>query len=109
MLKQGLSSPIRIGIVIPNPHHRSLWLGCDPVNGGNYWSDGPLDEGQVRSVKLELGAVAPDKNSVGFTQRCEWIRTQAGSPLTEERRYLVTILSTVGWNELRAVPAERGV
>ena len=26
---------------LPYPHHRGVWLGCDPLNGGDYWSDGP--------------------------------------------------------------------
>ena len=25
---------------LPYPHHRSLFFGCDKVNGGNYWQEG---------------------------------------------------------------------
>ena len=39
----GLSLVTESGL--PYPHHRGLWLGCDPLNGGNYWSDGPLKQG----------------------------------------------------------------
>ena len=39
---------------LPYPHHRGLWLGRDPVNGGNYWADNDLATGQIRSVELAL-------------------------------------------------------
>lgn len=32
----------------PYPHHRSLYLGCDHVNGANFWQQG-LDRGQIAS------------------------------------------------------------
>src|SRR5262245_9748034 len=44
---------------LPYPHHRGLWLGCDPVNGGNYWADNGLESGQIRSVELQLEKTAP--------------------------------------------------
>ncbi|MHC4682119.1 MAG: DUF6807 family protein [Planctomycetota bacterium] len=40
---------------LPYPHHRGLWLGCQPMNGGDYWGDNSLDNGQIRSVALRLG------------------------------------------------------
>jgi len=73
---------------LPYPHHRGLWLGCDPLNGGNYWSDGPLEQGQIRSVGLKLGEA--DESTVSFTDRCEWIRKDAPSPMKDERRFLLT-------------------
>jgi hypothetical protein len=27
----------------PYPHHRRLWMACDPLNGGNYWADNGLE------------------------------------------------------------------
>ena len=39
---------------LPYPHHRGLWLGCEPLNGGDYWADNGLESGKVKSVGLEL-------------------------------------------------------
>ena len=33
---------------MPWPHHRSMFLGCDHVNEGNYWQQ-PLSHGQIVS------------------------------------------------------------
>lgn len=76
---------------LPYPHHRSLWLGCDPLNGGNYWADNELAKGQIRSVDLELGESTPQ--SAVFTDRCEWVRPDAPSPLRDERKFTVAVLS----------------
>ena len=40
---------------LPYPHHRGLWLGCQPMNGGDYWGDTSLDTGHIRSTALQLG------------------------------------------------------
>jgi len=73
---------------LPYPHHRGLWLGCDPLNGGDYWSDGPLAEGHIRSTALVLGET--NEGSATFTDRCEWTREGAGSPWNDERRFTVS-------------------
>jgi len=39
---------------MPYPHHRSLFLGCQPLNGGDYWSSGSFDKGQIVSRQLTL-------------------------------------------------------
>src|SRR5215467_14030187 len=31
---------------LPYPHHRGIWLGCQPLNEGDYWGDTPLEKGQ---------------------------------------------------------------
>ena len=72
----------------PYPHHRGLWLGCDPLNGGNYWGDDGLESGQIRSVELQLLAPATGGNSVVFTQRCEWKRN-GSNPCNDERRHTI--------------------
>ena len=41
---------------VPYPHHRSVFLACDRVNGGNYWQ-GPIELGQIVSKGLKLGPV----------------------------------------------------
>jgi hypothetical protein len=74
----------------PYPHHRGLWLGCDPVNGGNYWADNGLESGQIRSVELQLDSKQRTSTSVAFSEKCVWCRA-GSSPFTDERRYTIAI------------------
>lgn len=78
---------------LPYPHHRGLWLGCDPLNGGNYWADNGLESGQIRSTELVLDEANSQKlsagNTVGFTQKCDW-RREGSNPFNDARRYVVT-------------------
>ena len=71
----------------PYPHHRGLWLGCDPVNGGNYWADNGLESGQIRSMELQLAEKAPTQSSVVFTEKCVWSRI-GSNPFHDQRRYV---------------------
>ena len=80
---------------LPYPHHRGLWLGCDPVNEGNYWSDGPLKQGQIKSTKLELTAAT--KESAQFQNDCQWVRSEAPSPLKDQRQFTVRVLGENAW------------
>ena len=75
---------------IPYPHHRGLWLGCDPVNGGNYWADNGLEAGQIRSTRLEVDKAKTTSNEVVFTQACSWER-QGSHPFTDERTVRVLV------------------
>jgi hypothetical protein len=74
---------------LPYPHHRGLWLGCEPLNGGDYWSDGPLKTGQIRSMALALGETTP--TSVVITNRCQWVRPDAPSPWQDERTFKISV------------------
>lgn len=80
---------------LPYPHHRGLWLGCQPLNGGDYWGDGALEQGQIRSAGAKLGPVSP--SSAVLTDRCEWVRKDAPSPLEDTRKFTVTVLSERVW------------
>ena len=73
----------------PYPHHRGLWLGCDPLNGGNYWADNGVESGQIKTVKLELLTEKPVDNTVTFTQECEWVR-EGSHPFDDKRKYTIT-------------------
>ena len=74
---------------LPYPHHRGLWLGCEPLEGGDYWSDGSLESGQIRSSGPRL--VGDGKEGpVVFEDQCEWIREGAPSPWQDRRRFEVT-------------------
>jgi len=53
---------------LPWPHHRSLFFGCDRVNGGNYWQE-EFDKGQILSAgpKLAKPRRNPWKSSTPVT------------------------------------------
>lgn len=75
---------------LPYPHHRGVWLGCDPLDGGNYWGDNELSIGHIRSTDLQLQD--PDEGGVvTFTNNCEWIREDASSPFEDRRIFKVSI------------------
>ena len=80
---------------LPYPHHRGLWLGCDPLNGGNYWADNGLESGQIKSEGLDLGQKT--ERSAEFTNRCRWVRKGAPSPCFDERKFTVSILDERVW------------
>jgi hypothetical protein len=74
----------------PYPHHRGLWLGCDPVNGGNYWADNGPESGQIRSMELQLAEKTPTQSSVVFTEKCVWSRI-GSNPFHDQRRYVISV------------------
>lgn len=76
---------------VPYPHHRGVWLGCEPLNGGDYWSDGSLEDGQIVSAGPVLGQV--DATSASIEDKCEWLRHGEPSPLSDHRRMRVRIPS----------------
>jgi hypothetical protein len=67
----------------PYPHHSSIFLGCDRVNGGNYWQEGP-ERGRIVSRRLRL--VRERGERVEFEQECVWERPGAAPPLDDWRR-----------------------
>ena len=73
---------------LPYPHHRGLWLGCDPLNGGNYWVDNGPESGQIRSVELLLDSKVATALSVRFTDNCVWSR-EGSNPFNDQRRYTI--------------------
>jgi hypothetical protein len=65
------------------PHHSSLWFGCDRVNGGNYWQEGP-ERGRIVSKAVRVVRGAGDE--VVIEQECDWERPNAPSPFRDQRR-----------------------
>src|SRR5262245_10803720 len=80
---------------LPYPHHRGLWLGCQPLNGGDYWGDTKLDTGHIRSVQLKLGKTSPQSGS--FSDRTEWLRKDYPSPLEDSRTFTITVADAKLW------------
>jgi hypothetical protein len=69
------------------PHHSSLFFGCDMVNGGNYWQEGP-ERGRIISVNAQIEKQGGD--SVVITDECIWSRPGALSPVRDSRKYIIT-------------------
>ncbi len=68
----------------PYPHHHSLFLGCDRVNGGNYWQEGN-ERGRIASETPRI--VTARGPRVEFEDRCRWRRPGAPEPLSDVRRF----------------------
>ena len=73
----------------PWPHHRSVFFGCDRVNGANYWQEGN-ERGQIvsRGPRLEPLKEQEDANAGGeviVTDVCDW-RVPGQPPVIEDRR-----------------------
>ncbi len=79
---------------LPYPHHRGLWLGLDPLNGGNYWH-GNLSDGRIRSVERKV--VDRSENTITFTDRCRWEREGAPEPFHDQRRITVSVKDAKRW------------
>jgi hypothetical protein len=66
----------------PWPHHRSLFFGCDQVNGGNYWQDSN-ERGQILSQGPKI--VVASGPAVVFEDECLW-RQPGQEPTIRDRR-----------------------
>jgi hypothetical protein len=69
------------------PHHSSLFFGCDLVNGGNYWQEGP-ERGRI--ISFNAGIVRQGGDTVIITDECIWSRPGAVSPVKDSRKIYVT-------------------
>ncbi|MGL6225827.1 MAG: PmoA family protein [Thermoguttaceae bacterium] len=78
--KTGLSLTSETGQ--PWPHHRSLFFGCDKVNGSNFWQD-TLSKGQIVSQGIRLRKV--DEKGGEIHDRCLWKRPEQ-EPIIEDKR-----------------------
>ncbi len=67
---------------MPWPHHRSLFFGCDRVNGGNYWQEG-IERGQIRS--RGPGFEPGEGDSVVVRDICDWC-SGTGEKIIEDQR-----------------------
>lgn len=70
----------------PWPHHRSVFLGVDRLNGGNYWQAG-RDAGQILSQNLQL--LRSEKERVEWSDRCLWKKPDSDPVMEDRRRYLI--------------------
>ena len=71
----------------PWPHHRSVFMGADKVNGGNYWQEGRA-QGQIFSTDLKL--VKAETNQVVFSDVCLWKHPEQDPIIEDTREYTLT-------------------
>lgn len=69
------------------PHHASIFLACDRVNGGNYWYEG-LDCGSIISVNAQILKEGGD--TVVIIDECIWSRPGALSSFKDTRKITIT-------------------
>ncbi len=67
---------------LPWPHHRSLFFGCDRVNGGNYWQE---DNARGQIVSREISVAEGGPASVRIVNDCEW-RQPGQDPILSDHR-----------------------
>ena len=73
---------------LPWPHHRSLFFGCDRVNGGNYWQEG-FEQGQILSSGPRVGRTSQE--SVEILDDCDWQKPGGPVVLKDARRIIITV------------------
>jgi len=73
---------------LPWPHHRSVFFGCDKLNGGNYWQ-GAVSEGQIVSTGLKLGECTPQ--SAEILDHCEWRKPGEPAIIVDDRRFVIEV------------------
>jgi hypothetical protein len=71
---------------LPWPHHRSLFFGCDKVNGGNYWQEGN-EQGQIVSRGATIASPGPER--VEIADVCDWRRPGANPILVDRREIMI--------------------
>lgn len=71
----------------PYPHHHSLWIACDKVNGHNYWQDA-LERGVI--VSTEPRIVEKDSDRIVISDICVWRTPPAPTDFIERRTFTIT-------------------
>ena len=72
------------------PHHSSLFVGCDRVNGGNFWQEG-VERGQI--VPLRADILESGDQRVIIENENIWKRPGAMAPIKDVRIITVTVPS----------------
>lgn len=75
---------------LPWPHHRSLFFGCDRVNGGNYWQE-EFGQGQILSAGPTLGKAT--KETVEILDACDWQRPGGPVVMKDQRKVTISVPS----------------
>ncbi|MEP6673188.1 MAG: PmoA family protein, partial [Chthoniobacter sp.] len=81
--------PAPAGVTVDHPHHHSIWIAHDGVNGVNFWAVGP-DAGHVEHTGFTN--VKANGASASFTAQAKWLTPQGDVVLNDERRCIITAL-----------------
>lgn len=76
--------PMTDETALPWPHHRSLFLGCDRINDGNYWH-GDLSHGQIASRGAKIEKTENDRAII--LDHCDWRRSDRPPIMEDHRRF----------------------
>lgn len=71
----------------PYPHHRSLFFGCDRMNGQNFWQEGN-DRGQILS-RGPRGELSESKEQAVITDVCAWTPPGKDPIIEDKRRFTI--------------------
>lgn len=80
--------PMTDETAMPWPHHRSLFLGCDKVNHGNYWQS-ELKEGQILSRGPQFEKTTSDRAVI--LDHCDWLKPGQNPIIEDVRRFTITV------------------
>ncbi len=83
----GSGLPLTDETALPWPHHRSLFLGCDRVNGGNYWQ-ASLAEGRIASRGPTVEESGNDRAVI--VDHCNWHKPGQPPIMEDARRFTIT-------------------
>lgn len=75
---------------LPWHHHRSIFFGCDRVNGDDYWSQ-ELDKGKIISSKPKV--VELTEKSLQIYDNCQWRSSKNELTMSDARKITFTINS----------------
>jgi hypothetical protein len=81
--------PPKPGVKVDHPHHSSLWIGHDGVNGINFWGIN-AESGRVENTGFT--DLKSDGPSASFTAKSKWVKPGGEIVLTDERRCVLTAL-----------------
>ncbi len=75
--------PLTTETALPWYHHRSIFFGCDRVNGDDYWSQ-ELNKGKIISSQPKVVEIS--KNSIQINDNCEWRSPKNEVVMSDERK-----------------------
>jgi hypothetical protein len=79
---------------LPYPHHRSLWFGCDRVNGYNFWQEG---NGRGQIISQGPKVITARTDLIHLHDTCLWQPPNAAAVMKDERDIIVTMPSDDVW------------
>ncbi|MGC8887421.1 MAG: PmoA family protein [Verrucomicrobiia bacterium] len=79
--KSGIS--LTTETALPWYHHRSIFFGCDRVNGDDYWSQ-ELDKGKI--ISSEPKVVQLTKQNLQIHDSCRWVSPKNEVVMRDERK-----------------------